>query len=156
MRSVKYEMLSDAERSQWEALDAETYEESDYRVFMDEESYSVIQDICTAALYDNFGWMLNLAFIHGGVISRNEHNPEFCRLLRRAYEHAVASGDAGACCNLGNMYHNTSGTGTTEDYAAAIMESYYESPVWYDKDEALLMYAEAEEILARYTLTELG
>ena len=36
------------------------------------------------------------------------------------------------------------------------MESYYESPVWYDKDEALTMYAEAEEILSQYTLTSLG
>ena len=45
---------------------------------------------------------------------------------------------------------------TNEDYANAIMESYYETPVWYDKDEALAMYAEAEEILSQYTLTSLG
>ena len=45
---------------------------------------------------------------------------------------------------------------TNEDYANAIMESYYETPVWYDKDEALTMYAEAEEILSQYTLTSLG
>lgn len=45
---------------------------------------------------------------------------------------------------------------TNEDYANAIMESYYETPVWHDKDEALAMYAEAEEILSQYTLTSLG
>lgn len=45
---------------------------------------------------------------------------------------------------------------TNEDYAAAIMESYYETPTWYDKDEALAMYDEAEEILSKYTLTTLG
>ena len=45
---------------------------------------------------------------------------------------------------------------TNEDYAAAIMDAYYETPTWMDKDEALVAFKEAEETISRYTLTALG
>ena len=45
---------------------------------------------------------------------------------------------------------------TNEDYAAAIMDAYYETPTWMDKDEALAAFKEAEETISRYTLTALG
>ena len=45
---------------------------------------------------------------------------------------------------------------TNEDYAADIMEAYYEYPTWMDAEEALEAFAEAEETINRYTLTSLG
>lgn len=45
---------------------------------------------------------------------------------------------------------------TNEDYAADILGAYYETPVWYDADEALEIYAQAEEVISRYSLTSLG
>jgi len=44
---------------------------------------------------------------------------------------------------------------TNEDYAAAIMDAYYESPTWMDAEEAKAAFAEAQEIVGRYTLTSL-
>lgn len=45
---------------------------------------------------------------------------------------------------------------TNKDYADAIMASYYESPTWYDKDEALKLLQSAEDTINKYTLTALG
>ncbi len=44
----------------------------------------------------------------------------FAHIVKRLYEHGVASGDAGCCGNLVNLYHNMSGRGSAEDYAHAV------------------------------------
>ena len=87
---------------------------------MDEDAFEAIQDICRAALYGDFDWMLDIAAGNDVVIARNARNAPLRKLLKRAYEHAVASGNAGACCNLGNMYHRTDDSGSNGDYATAI------------------------------------
>ena len=120
MCAAEIEKLSDQERSDWEAMCSKSYDESGYKNCMDEESYDLICNICSCALEGDFDWMLETVMDGSVVVARNERNPEFCRLLKRAYEHAVACGNAGACCNLANMYHETSGDGSAEDYARAI------------------------------------
>ncbi len=120
MCALRLEELTDEERASWEALSNEDYEGSEYAALMDKDAFEVIQSVYSAALDDDFDWMLRLVVINGTVVARNKSNAAFCALLKRAYEHAVASGNAGACCNLANMYHNTDGTGSKEDYATAI------------------------------------
>lgn len=120
MCALKLEKLTEGERTVWESLAEATYEESGYADSMDEDAFEVIQCVCYEALEGDFDWMLHIVYDNGATVARNKHNAEFRRLLKRAYEHAVASGSAGACCNLGNMYHNTDNSGSDEDYATAI------------------------------------
>lgn len=119
MRPEEFTRLTDQERSDWEAMVCEEYEESGYAALTGEDAFDAIQGICEAALAGDFKWMLRQVVMDEVNIARHKGSPAFRGLLRRAYEHAVASGDAGACCNLGNMYHETDGTGPAEDYAAA-------------------------------------
>ena len=63
--------------------------------------------------------MHELAYNNAYEMASNANNATFRALLARAYEHAVASGDAESCCDLGNMYHETDNSGCAEDYATA-------------------------------------
>ena len=72
---------------------------------LSEEACGFLADICANAIEEDFDWMLQRIVINGALVYRNWNNPVFTRYLRRAYEHGVACGDAGCCCNLGNMYH---------------------------------------------------
>lgn len=47
-------------------------------------------------------------------------NKTFESIIKRFYEHMIACGNAQACCNLGNMYHDTNNEGSKEDYEKAI------------------------------------
>ena len=50
-------------------------------------------------------------------MQRWQSNPTVAAFARRAYEHFVAQGHAGACCNLGAMYN--SGEGVEQSYEKA-------------------------------------
>lgn len=45
---------------------------------------------------------------------------------------------------------------TNEEYAQEIAEAYYQTPLWIPADEAVAVFEEIEELVSRYTLTELG
>lgn len=111
--------LTDKEYSDWMALSDSEYADSSLHNSLDEESFYVISAICGAAATDDFEWMLDIINNHLEVVAQASSNDAFRRLLKRAYEHAVACGDAGSCCNLANMYHDTDNAGTEEDYETA-------------------------------------
>lgn len=45
---------------------------------------------------------------------------------------------------------------TNEEYAQEIADAYYQTPLWIPADEAVAIYDEIEELVNRYSLTELG
>lgn len=120
MASMELTKLTTEERKAWEAMCAQGYEESPLRDSMDEESFALICLICRAALEGDFSCLHGLIAENCVTCARNEDNPAFCNLLKRAYEHGVVCGDAGCCCNLANMYHDTKNEGSDEDYAKAV------------------------------------
>lgn len=112
--------LTNEEHELWTTTDEVPYEESPLKDLMPEEAYDAIVNIRYAAAVENFAWMHQEISCNSIVLARNEDNPEVHRIIARAYEHAVACGDADSCCNLANMYHNTKNQGSAEDYAKAV------------------------------------
>ncbi len=100
--------------------DAMEYEGSAYAQTLPADAFAFLSN-CSDNVYDGyfqgFYWQLSSDRY---LVARNKNNPEFARVLHRLYEHMIACGDAGACCNLANMYHDTSNQGMPEDYARAI------------------------------------
>lgn len=120
MASMELTKLTIEECKAWETMCAQGYEESPLRDSMDEESFALICLICRAALEGDFSCLRGLIAENCVTCARNEDNPAFCNLLKRAYEHGVVCGDAGCCCNLANMYHDAKDKGPDEDYAKAV------------------------------------
>lgn len=112
--------LTDEERASWEEMEILGYESSPLRDGMPEEAFYFIASICGNAAREEFEWMMESICDNSVFLARYEDIPAFHRLLMRAYEHGVACGNAGCCCNLANMYHNVKNEGSTEDYATAI------------------------------------
>ena len=101
---MEFTRLTDDEMRQWETLadnDFEGYEGAS----LDDEARSILAEVCEAtAIYDDDDFLINLNGRCGAQIQKWMGNPAFARFLVRAYEHFVASGSAGACCNLGAIY----------------------------------------------------
>lgn len=96
------------------------YASSLYVSQMDEEAFKMLASACSFAQGCNFDEMLEELHEDAELFARNMDNPVFKRVVKRLYEHGVACGHAGSCCNLGNLYHETDGTGSKEDYARAV------------------------------------
>lgn len=112
--------LTEEELAQWEVMGEIDYADSPLHDEMLEEAYDLIVDVCYQAAVGGFDWVCCLAVEDSVAFARHEDNLAFRRLLKRAYEHAVACGHAGSCCNLANMYHDTKNQGSSQDYAIAI------------------------------------
>lgn len=110
---MEFTRLTDDEMQQWEALadnEFEGYEDAS----LDDEARSILAEVCeAAAIYGDADDLIELNARCGAQIQKWMGNPAFARFLVRAYEHFVASGSAGACCNLGAIY--LSGVGVAED-----------------------------------------
>ncbi len=110
---MEFKRLTDDEIQQWEALaDNEFggYEDAS----LDDEARSILAEVCeSVAICDNDDDLIHLNGRCGAEIQKWMGNPTFARFLVRAYEHFVASGSAGACCNLGAIY--LSGVGVAEN-----------------------------------------
>lgn len=101
---MEFKRLTDDEIQQWEALaDNEFggYEDAS----LDDEARSILAEVCeSVAICDNDDDLIHLNGRCGAEIQKWMGNPTFARFLVRAYEHFVAGGSAGACCNLGAIY----------------------------------------------------
>ena len=117
---MKCKKLSKREIASWEKVMNVEYEDSPLSEVLSFDEFSLIVTICSCAAHDEFEHMHAYIQAYSVEMAQDMDNPTFESLLKRAYEHAVASGDAGSCCNLANMYHNTTGKGSAEDYAYAI------------------------------------
>ena len=96
------------------------YEDSAYAGEMSEKAYNVLANACDDAQSGYFEEMLQDLYLDQALFAREmDAKGAFARIVKRLYEHGVASGDAGCCCNLANLYHNTSGQGSAGDYARA-------------------------------------
>lgn len=118
MIDLNFKMLDADEVAEWKML-ARGGEEVFAFADLSREIVDVLSDVADATLTEQFDLLMDIAVAGSGAISRNEDNLYVRRIMRRSYEVAVASGHAGACCNLANMYHDTSNTGTVADYAMA-------------------------------------
>lgn len=97
------------------------YEDSAYVGEMSEKAYDTLADACDNAQSGYFEEMLQDLYLDQALLAREmDAKGAFARIVKRLYEHGVVSGDAGCCCNLANLYHNTSGQGSAEDYAHAV------------------------------------
>ena len=97
------------------------YEDSAYAGEMSEKAYNVLANACDDAQGGYFEEMLQDLYLDQALFAREmDAKGAFARIVKRLYEHGVASGDAGCCCNLANLYHNTSGRGSAEDYTHAV------------------------------------
>ena len=97
------------------------YADSAYVGQMGEEAYEVLASACEDAASRRFDDMLQDLYCDQPLLAREMADKgAFARIVRRLYEHGVACGDAACCCNLGNLYHDTSNQGSAEDYAHAV------------------------------------
>ncbi len=97
------------------------YEDSAYAGEMSEKAYNALANACDDAQSGYFEEMLQDLYLDQALLAREmDAKGAFARIVKRLYEHGVASGDAGCCCNLANLYHNTNGRGSAEDYARAV------------------------------------
>lgn len=112
--------LTVEELALWKDMDEVEYRDSPLHNQLSEEEYAFVAEFCSAAAYDSFKWMHNCIHQDPALYARCEKNPMVHDMLKRAYEHGVACGDAACCCNLANMYHNTRNEGTEEEYATAV------------------------------------
>lgn len=97
------------------------YEDSAYAGQMSKDAYDILANACVDALHGYCDDMLHDLYFDQALLAREmKTRGAFARIVKRLYEHGVASGDAGCCCNLANLYHNTSGRGSAEDYARAV------------------------------------
>ena len=77
MCALRLEKLTDEERASWEALSNEDYEGSEYAALMDKDAFEVIQSVYSAALDDDFDWMLRLVVINGTVVAATSPTRRF-------------------------------------------------------------------------------
>lgn len=117
---MEYRKLTDEELAQWQGMNEVRYADSPLHDAMPEEAYDLIVRVCYEAVTEDFDWMCYFIGDNQVAFARYGDNAAFCDLLKRAYEHGVACGHAGCCCNLANKYHNIKNQGTPEEYATAI------------------------------------
>ena len=96
------------------------YAGSVYESVMDEEAFDLLCELCDYSYEGWFNGVYQELSLKRHVAARYKNNPQFKKVLARVYEHMIACGDVGACCNLANMFHDTSSQGSAEDYAKAI------------------------------------
>lgn len=97
------------------------YEDSAYAGQMSKDAYDILANACEDALHGYCDDMLRDLYLDQPLLAREmKAGSAFARIVKRLYEHGVASGDAGCCCNLANIYHDTSNQGSAEDYARAV------------------------------------
>ena len=88
---------------------------------MSKDAYDILADACVDALHGYCDDMLRDLYFDQALLAREmKAEGAFARIVKRLYEHGVACGDAGCCCNLANIYHDTSNQGSAEDYACAV------------------------------------
>jgi TPR repeat protein len=117
---MEFKKLTDGEKRDWTSLEeGGPAARRMHEAIGDDEAFDLIANVCGYAALEKFDYMYEALGAAGATLPRFVANPEFRRLLMRAYEHAIACGDGPACCNLANMYHETDVGGSTDDYATA-------------------------------------
>ena len=115
--AMEFKRLTEQECRTYEGLLDVEYEESPLRNTMSQEAFDLLAQLYGEALDEDFEWMLEVVGINGEEYARAMDNAAFRKHVIRIYEHAVACGDAGSCCNLGNIYH---GGPEPEDYEKVV------------------------------------
>lgn len=108
------------EIDRWKGLIAESYDESPLRERISPQQWWIIDLVFTEALDEAFDDMREALGSNPPAFEQLKQDALLRGLIKRIYEHGVACGDAGCCCDLGNFYHDTSNGGSPEDYAIAI------------------------------------
>ncbi len=116
---MEFAKLSDAERAQWAELVEADYRAEDWHG-LSEEDAGLLCTFMDDVLDGLFDCLVEEVAEYRADVARLGVNPFFSDTLRRAYECGVADDHAGCCCNLANLYHETDGTGSAQDYATAV------------------------------------
>ncbi len=112
--------FSPEEIERWSALIGHSPETSELGARLNPGVWEALYAAFHFALEEDFEEMTDALHEDGPALERMKHDPVLLGLIKRLYEHGVACGDAGSCCNLANFYHDTSNGGSLEDYATAI------------------------------------
>lgn len=117
---MELKKITDQEFATLPNFDTE-YEDSAYAGQMSKDAYDILANACEDAQHGYCDDMLRDLYFDQPLLAREmKVGSAFARIVKRLYEHGVASGDAGCCCNLANIYHDTSNQGSAEDYARAV------------------------------------
>lgn len=116
---MEFTKLSDAERARWAELVDGDYDACDWHGLSETPARLLIL-LMDDVLQGEFDWLVQEVAASAADVARLQANPFFKATLRRAYECGVAADHAGCCCNLANLYHETDGTGSAQDYATAV------------------------------------
>lgn len=101
---MEFKELTQEEQERWEKLYDDEFASYDDPTLNDEA-----RDILTAIAEKTVIWedadaLIRYAAYHAAAIKRWKSHPVVAGFLAHAYEHFIAAGSAGACCNLGTMY----------------------------------------------------
>lgn len=114
---MEFERFTDQEIEEFNAAFGVEYCDSPLSDIMDEGAFDLLGNLCYQAVEGSFDIMHQILGAAGEECARAMQGEAFRKRMIRIYEHAVACGDAGSCCNLGNVYH---GGPEPEDYEKAI------------------------------------
>lgn len=104
----------------WSALFEDGYDGSPLHGELSERAYRLLESCWEYALDEDFELMHECLQMDCISLARYMKIDAFASRVKRLYEHGVACGDAASCCNLGNLYHDTEGTASPEQYERAI------------------------------------
>ena len=114
---MEFTQLTETELATWKQLCSEGFASLGDPSLSDEPRALLTHVAWSVAVSGSDDDLLELAHREGAAVARWLGNPSFASHMVRAYEHFVARGSAGACCNLGSLYY--SGEGVPQDYEAA-------------------------------------
>lgn len=117
---MKCTKFTPEEASRWERVFTDEYETSPLSKNMGRELWWTLNLAFHAALDEDFPSLRAALGSDPVGIEGIMHDDDLRGFMMRLYEHGVACGDGGCCCDLGNIYHDAAGGGASADYAAAI------------------------------------
>lgn len=112
--------LTAQEIDRWSELIADSYDTSPLHDRIVVHEWKTIYLAFVNAIEEDFDEMCESFFDNIPAYERLKNDPLLREFIMRMYEHGVACGHAGCCCNLANFYHDAPNDGSPEDYAIAI------------------------------------
>ena len=117
---MKCEKFSKQELGEWGATFDTPYEDSPLKPWLSAAAFEGLSEVFYQAASCSFSEMHYYIGAYSVEFAKYDDDARFRDMMKRIYQHAIACGDAGSCCNLANMYHNTKNQGSAEDYATAV------------------------------------
>ena len=112
--------LTAQEVDRWSELIADSYDTSPLHDRIGLHEWNIVYLAFVNAIEEDFDEMCESFFGNMPAYERLKDDPLPREFIMRMYEHGVACGHAGCCCNLANFYHDAPNAGSPEDYATAI------------------------------------